>query len=101
MNKNKLYTSLMSFASKMMLSCESASLLICKKQHEKLNLKEKISLRMHLLSCNLCRRFEDDMLVLQKGMDHYKNCTDDACVHHHLDDKQKASISQGIENQLK
>ena len=85
--------------SKMMLSCESAGVLICKQQHEKLNFGERINLRMHLLGCKLCRRFAIDIEQVQSGIDHYKECSTDNCLDHHLDDNQKKSIQQELENQ--
>jgi hypothetical protein len=92
---------MMNMMSKMMLSCESAGVLICKKQHEPLKFREKISLRVHLFSCKLCKRFELDIKHVQAGIDHYKECTTDNCFDHHLDESQKKSIRLELENQMK
>jgi len=101
MKGKKIYKALMSFMSRFMLSCESAGVLMCIQQQEKLTFRQKVSLRMHLMSCKLCRRFEEDLEHIQTGIDHYKNTSSDSFDHHHLDEGQKRSISQELENQAK
>ena len=98
--RNKLYILLMNMMSKMMLSCESAGMLICKKQHETLKLSEKINLKLHLLSCRLCRRFEQDIIHVNTGIDHYKEHSDTNLPEHKLDDNQKDSIRKKLEAEI-
>jgi len=40
-----------------MLSCEDATLLMTKKQYGQISFIKNMQLKMHLLSCKLCRRF--------------------------------------------
>ena len=42
----------------MMTTCEQASFLIDKEQYAPLSLKEKIDLKMHLLTCKFCRLYK-------------------------------------------
>ena len=91
---------MMNMMSKMMLSCETAGLLICKRQHERLDVRERMNLFLHLLSCRLCKRFDEDIRHIQKGIDHYKECNSVNCHDHHLDKKQKNHILQELENKV-
>ncbi|MEZ0232950.1 MAG: zf-HC2 domain-containing protein [Methylophilaceae bacterium] len=40
-----------------MLSCKQASQLISQSLDRRLNMRERINLRMHLMICDVCRRF--------------------------------------------
>lgn len=40
-----------------MLSCDTATLLITKSAYEKLSFRESMQLKMHLMGCKLCRLF--------------------------------------------
>ena len=96
MKKTKLNVWLMGMMSRLMLSCESAGILICKQQHENLTFRERTTLKMHLMSCKLCQRFEEDMAVVQNGIDKYNDASPDTCVHAHLDENQKIQITQEL-----
>jgi anaerobic C4-dicarboxylate transporter len=41
----------------MMLSCDTATFLITKRDYQKLRCKENLQLKMHLMGCKLCRSF--------------------------------------------
>lgn len=101
MKNNRFILSFMAFMSKFMLSCESAGVLMCIQQQEKLSLNQRMALKMHLLSCKLCRRFQEDLEHVQSGIDHLKDEQPDEYIHSHLDDQQKRDISQRLENQAK
>jgi len=49
-----------------MLSCEDATLLMTKKQLGKISFLKRVQLKMHLLSCKLCRRFKVQNEHIQK-----------------------------------
>jgi len=89
----------MAVMSRMMLSCESAGILICKGQQEKLVFRERISLKMHMMNCKLCRRFEEDIDVVHEGIDKYSKASPDTFVHAQLDDEQKNKIAQELNKQ--
>lgn len=42
---------------KLMLSCETATFYITKKEYQKLSCKENLQLNMHLMGCKFCRAF--------------------------------------------
>ena len=41
----------------MMLSCDTATFYITKKDYKKLSCKENFQMKLHLMGCNLCRSF--------------------------------------------
>ena len=43
---------------KMMITCEQASFLIDKEQYTPLSFREKMDLKMHLLTCKFCRLYK-------------------------------------------
>lgn len=77
-----------------MLSCLKATELIEKKFHIKLSFKERLQLRMHLMVCDKCARYEKQSEFLEKGIQHLSN------VHMHNAnlDELKLKITKKIEN---
>lgn len=50
----------------MMMMCKQATRLMSLKQDRPLTLKERISLRLHLMMCNACRHCNDQFGLLHK-----------------------------------
>ncbi|MBK9190964.1 MAG: hypothetical protein IPM77_05295 [Crocinitomicaceae bacterium] len=48
------------------MSCRKASYIIEKRWVSKISLWEKLSLKFHLMICNLCRKYESDSKILGK-----------------------------------
>jgi hypothetical protein len=91
--KNKLSGIL----SSMFTSCERSTFLISKKQHETLSSSEKISLKIHLLTCKACRSFARQINYLSKGLDKLKK--ENAVFQLSKDEKYK--IQQNFNDELK
>ena len=51
-----------------MLSCYKATALISLSHERPLVLREKVSLRSHLLICSMCRNFQRNSKTLSKAM---------------------------------
>lgn len=51
-----------------MLTCKNTSRLVSEGQERQLSLKERINLRLHVWMCNNCRRFEKQIVTIQKIM---------------------------------
>ena len=81
----------------MMLSCDSATLLITKGAFVKLSLIDELRLKMHLASCKLCRRFEKQSLVMNQQIKDFSNI-DSTKITHRLSDDQKNKLSNIIDN---
>jgi len=53
-----------------MLTCKNATKLISKSQEKPLALKERISLRFHLLICSGCKHYNKQMSFIRQACDH-------------------------------
>ncbi len=51
-----------------MLSCYKTTQYISLAQERQLVLKERVSMRVHLLLCSICRRFNKNSKMLSKAM---------------------------------
>lgn len=96
----KMKHKMMVYMSKRMLPCDEASFLMSKKYEEKITIKERFRLRMHLFSCILCRRYEKQLRQLNKAMTDFKySCEDNECQHH-MPAEAKIKIAQCVNNEL-
>lgn len=59
---------LMSF---LMMSCRKASLLLAKKEEQKLIFSERINLAIHLLMCGFCKECEKQSAYISKQTKHF------------------------------
>jgi len=50
-----------------MLTCKQATQLMSEKQDRELGTPEKISLKFHLLMCNGCRRYDQQMNIIHQA----------------------------------
>jgi len=53
-----------------MLTCKNATKLISKSQERPLALKERISLRFHLLICSGCNNYNKQMKLIRQACEH-------------------------------
>ncbi len=51
---------------RLMLSCDTATFYITKKDYKKLSCKENVQLKMHLMGCKLCRSFKDQNAIISE-----------------------------------
>ena len=97
---NKMGHNIMVFMSKRMLACDEASFLISYKQDHKLGFKRWWQLKMHLLSCHLCRKYSHQIEQLNLSLDQYReSCSHDTCTHH-LSDEANAKIQHAVSSEL-
>ena len=52
----------------MIISCKHASQLISRSLDQRLSFFERLSLRLHLLICNVCTRFKQQLYTLQSAI---------------------------------
>lgn len=62
--------------SKLFLSCLKATEFIEKRMHIKLSFKENLQLKIHLLMCSACSKYEKQSLFLEKGIKNMKPTED-------------------------
>ncbi|MFC2080061.1 hypothetical protein ACFLRQ_01160 [Bacteroidota bacterium] len=89
----------MTFMSRNMMACDEAGYLISKSYDSRLTLKKRIGLKIHLMTCHLCRKYEKQLKQLNRLVKGYKENIHDEC-HHHLDEKRKDSMSNCISKEL-
>jgi len=58
---------------RLMLSCDTATFFITKKDYQKLSCKENFQLKMHLVGCKLCRSFKDQNVILSEKIESLQN----------------------------
>jgi hypothetical protein len=73
----------MVYMSKRMMACDEASFLISYQQDNRLGLKQWWQLKMHLLSCHLCRKYAIQIEEMNHSMGAYRVASHtDSCAHH-------------------
>jgi len=80
-----------------MLSCKQASQLISQSLDRRISLRERISLRLHLVVCDFCRRFNqqlNQMLSAARVQRHEIEHDE----HIHLPDDAKQRIANALES---
>ncbi len=78
---------------KIMLSCKDATHLVVKKNHETLNMWDKMKLFMHLSMCRFCSLFEKQNKIIDE-----KVAELDEKAPSHLTEESKEKILHHIEN---
>jgi hypothetical protein len=62
---------MMRLMARVMPSCKDISALISEGMDRQLPLRKRLSIRLHVSMCSLCRRYEKQIHLLQRGFDHY------------------------------
>ena len=74
---------MMVFMSKRMIACDEASYLISLREDQHLSFRQRWQLKMHLLTCHLCRKYARQIGEMQQALERYrKGCTSESCAHH-------------------
>jgi len=81
-------------ATKMMISCESATLFVSKKEEHKLSLRERFQLLIHLAVCKFCRLFEKQNRFLLHQLKHASTSVS-------LSESEKETLQIKINSELK
>jgi len=79
----------------MMLSCDTATFLITKRDYKKLKCKETLQLKMHLMGCKLCRSFNTQSSFLSEKLQKIQE--EPPLVQ--LSSQKKAEIEQALKEQ--
>jgi len=79
------------------MSCEKTSFLVEKSELSKLSLKEKLSMRIHLLWCGLCKKYRSDSKMLGKILKALHKQDDSTLhAHVHLSATEKEALKQKL-----
>ena len=82
-----------------MLTCKHSSRLISEAQERQLNLKERFNLRLHLLMCNSCRRFEKQIMTMRNLM-HRRWTQDIPPTNNQLPNEAQERIRQALKENI-
>ncbi len=96
---NKAHKIWMKSMDKIMLSCDTATLLITKSEYTRLSCVERIQLKIHLAGCKFCRRFKEQSEFISYAIrqaDHVR-VPDKGSLYFHLTDEQKKRLKKKIE----
>jgi hypothetical protein len=63
---------------KLNIDCRKAAALILRRQDEPLGAGERVALRLHMVICQACNRFEAQMGVMRRSVDRWKHYRNDA-----------------------
>ena len=83
---------------KIIYNCKRATFLIEKKLIDRLTLREKLELRIHLYGCSVCRVFDKQSAIINKMVQQLFRSSNNAEVH--LDDTFKQELQQRIDVEL-
>ena len=72
------------------ISCKKATFLISKKEQGRINLFDRITLRMHLTICSLCKRFEQQTGLIVRN-----------ARHAHVDEKLSEEVKERIVERIR
>jgi hypothetical protein len=79
----RLKQKVMVFLSKRMIACDEASFLVSCRSDQRLGFIKWWQLKMHLLSCHLCRKYARQIEELNRTMVVYReHCSHESCCQH-------------------
>jgi hypothetical protein len=82
--------------SKMTPACEVISQNISKSMDNKISLIDRIGIRVHLLGCKFCRRFEKQLFIMQKMIQNQANGLNEIPDGPKLSDESRQKMKQKI-----
>jgi hypothetical protein len=85
---------------KNMMSCEEASFYISKNLDTDIGFRKKMSLRMHVIMCKYCMRFEKELNFISKKIQQFTSGKENTAPSHTLSDEKKDKLQQLIEEKL-
>lgn len=59
-------------------TCKQAAALLIAREDRALSLPDTVALRLHLLACNACPRFEHQLLTMRQAMGRWRHYADEA-----------------------
>jgi hypothetical protein len=58
-------------------TCKEVAALLVAREDRVLQLPDRLAIRLHMLACDACPRFEQQMLLMRRAMKQWRNYTDD------------------------
>ena len=79
---------------KIMLNCDTATLLITRSEFEKLSCTDQIKLKMHLAGCKFCRRFKKQSEFISYALKQAPPFTEKGKLPLRLNEEQKQKMKE-------
>jgi len=96
----RMMQKIMVFMSRNMIACDEASFLISYRLDHRLGPYRWMQLKMHLLSCHLCRKYANQIKQLNAAVDQYREgCSSEECIHH-LPKDSREEIQEVVSREL-
>ena len=86
---------------KLFHNCKEATLLISKREEEKLSLFEKVFLQVHILYCKFCRNFSKQSILLKQSLHDLSQKNEAAEYIVTLTEEKKTNLKKEISERLK
>jgi phenylalanine-4-hydroxylase len=91
---------MMVFMSRRMIACDEASFLVSYKHENRLGFRKWWKLKMHLLSCHLCRKYLRQIEQLNIAVEKYREIASHEECHHHLTEEAGLKIQHTLSEEL-
>ena len=88
------------FMSNQMIACDEASFLVSYKEDNRLGLKKWWQLKMHMLSCHLCRKYASQIEQLNGAVNQYREGSTHTPCTHHLPKEAGLKMQQVLNSEL-
>ncbi len=82
---------------KIMLSCDTATLLITKGEFTRLKCVEQLQLKMHLAGCKFCRRFKEQSEFISYALRQADRIPEKESLRLHLTETQKQRMKKTLQ----
>jgi hypothetical protein len=99
MTKGRGYRILV-YMSKRMIACDEASFLISFREDHRLGFRRWGQLKMHLLTCHLCRKYARQISELDQNMEVYREQSGHESCQHHLSQDAGSRIGEALTRKL-
>ena len=86
--------------SRNMIACDEASFLISYRLDHRLGPYRWMQLKMHLLTCHLCRKYASQIEQLNKAVEQYSEACSSQICYHHLPQNYREEIKEQISREL-
>ena len=91
---------MMVFMSKRMIACDEAGFLISYHQDNHLGFFRWMQLKMHLLSCHICRKYASQIRLLDRKLAEYRVSSAKEPCPHHLSEEACAKMQHAVNKEL-
>ena len=91
---------MMVYMSRRMIACDEASYLVSLQHDKDLGFRQKMQLRIHLMTCHLCRKYAAQIGQLHHVMEQYRHHCDSPACNHHMTEVREQEMQQVLEREI-